>query len=379
MFDQRAFLDDLRTVVNIDSNSYYPEGLLEVGNEYTKIAERFGLKVTRHKLSDQTGELLEITNHGITDRYDVLMMGHMDTVQPVGTVKVRPYSEDERCAYGPGISDMKSGTLSALYAYNALPEEVKQKLNICILMNPDEEITSRYSRPYTHDIAKKTDYAFVLEASNHLNTYTNRRKGSGTYKIKFHGVPGHSGYIFDNFTANAVVEMANWATALHALNNKETLLSVNVATVNGGTAANVVPEFCEMTVNIRVVTKDQYDYFEGKLAELKAHPFIDGVTAEIEIISKNYPMVPAPGMDEWLERIRKTLRSIGQDLILYPIRGGCSDGNVIADAGTRVIDSIGPMSKGGHTNHEELYLDKIEPCIDRLVALICEICEYEKK
>lgn len=373
MFNLNDYLSDLEKVVNIDSNSFYPEGLIKIADEFEKIAKKFGLYVKRHHLSDESGDLLEITNKKDSERYDVLMMGHMDTVQPVGEAAKRPYYRDENFAYGPGISDMKSGTLTTLYIYNELSDEAKEKLSICILMNPDEEILSKYSRKYTYEIAKKTDYGFVMEATSKKDTHTVQRKGSATYKITFHGYPGHAGYIFDNYTANAVVEMSRWAKELHEFNNREKLLSVNIAKVEGGTASNVVPDYACLTLNIRVKDKADYEEFENKLKELAETPYIEGVTTEVEIVSKNNPMIPAPGMDEYIERAKKVFASMGKELKLYPIRGGASDGNIIADAGTKCMDNLGPVSSGGHTHNEILNLDSVEPCIMDMKALIEEI------
>ncbi len=373
MFILREYLDDLKTLVNIDSNSYYPEGLSEITNAIEAIARKFNFFVKRHHTSELSGDYLEISNKENADKYDVMLMGHIDTVQPIGFAKEHPYSEDENFAYGPGTADMKSGALCMLYTLKELSKETYDKLAIALIFNCDEEITSKYTRPLTQQLAKKSDYAFVLESPGKRATHTIARKGSGTYKIKFHGTSGHSGYIFDTYTANAVMEMARWAMELYALNDRKNLLSVNVAIANGGKVSNVVPDYAELTINMRVAKKNQYEIFENKLKELAEHPFIEGVSSEVEVIAKNYPMIPVREMDEYLERVRKVFSSIGQDFNLYSIRGGCSDGNIIADMGTRCIDSLGPLASGGHTPNEKVYLDDIEPCIRRMTALIEEI------
>ena len=373
MFVIENYLKDLESLVNVDSNSFHPEGLAEVVNTVEAIALRMGFFVKRHSTSPLSGDYLEISNRENADRYDVMFMSHLDTVQPVGSAKERPFSYDSEFIYGPGTCDMKAGGLCALYAVKELDKETESKLSIGLIYNCDEEITSKYSRPLTIKMAKKSDYAFVMESTNDHGTYTDKRKGSGTYKIKFHGIPGHSGYIFDVHTANAVVEMSRWATELHALNDRDTLLSVNIAIANGGKVTNVVPDYAELSVNIRVAKKHQYEIFENKIKELAENPLIKDVTTEVEIISKNYPMIPAPGMDEYLERVRRVFESIGQPFSLYSIRGGCSDGNIIADAGTRCIDSLGPAASGGHTPNERVWINDIEPCIARMKALMEEI------
>lgn len=378
MFAINDYLRDLETLVNMDSNSYDPQGLNRNVDKLTEIAKRFGLYVKRHPMPPETGDYLEISNRESPEHYDVIMIGHIDTVLPTGTAAQRPYSEDQDFVYGPGAADMKSGTLAMLYIAKELSKEVNDKLSIGILMNCDEEITSRYSRNLTREIAKRADYAFVMEAAGKAGkAHTIRRKGSGTYKITFHGIPGHSGYILEKPFANAVVEMARWATALHGLNNPETNLSVNIASAHGGSAANVVPDHAEMTVNIRVVEKSQYTFFEETLKTLAASPVIAGVTTEVEIVSKRQPMVPVPEMEAYLPRVRKVFESVGQTFSLHPLRGGCSDGNEIADVGVLCIDTLGPHAADGHTDHEYVYKDDIEPCIRRMVALIEEIASQK--
>jgi len=373
MFILREYLDDLKIMVNTDSNSYDPLGLAKITEVVEKIAIRFGFYVKRHHTSELSGDYLEISNVKDSAKYDVIMMGHLDTVQAPDFSKEHPYSEDEIFAYGPGVSDMKSGALCMLYSLKEYCQKNGNNLSVGLLFNCDEEILSKYTRDLTAQAAKKADYAFVLEQTVERGFYTISRKGSGTYKVKFYGISGHSGYIFDGFSANAIVEMSHWATELHKMNNKDTLFSANVAIVNGGTVSNVVPDYAEMTVNVRVAKKDQYEMFENKLRELSENPIIPGVKTETEIISKNFPMVPVPQMNNYLERVKIVFSKIGQDFNTFSIRGGASDGNTIADAGTICIDSLGPLCCGMHTPNEKVYLDDIAPCIDRLVALMEEI------
>lgn len=378
MFDINEYFKDLEVLVNTDSNSYDPVGLQKVVSEVEKIAKRMGFYVKRHFTSEKSGDYLEISNKKDAERYDVMLMGHLDTVLPPDHSKTCPFRIDDKYAYGPGVGDMKAGALAALYILKGLKKEITDKLAIALIYNCDEEITSPYSRPLTQMMAKKSDYAFVMESHGKRELYTIARKGSGTYKVRFYGKAGHSGYIFDTITANSVVEMAHWITELNKQNNRERLLSVNPAAVSGGNAANVVPEYAELLLNIRVAHKEDYEIFENKMKELLENPVVEGVRAEIEIISKNYPMIPAEGMDEYLERIKNVFRSIGQEFDVYPIRGGCSDGNIIADMGTRCLDSLGPMGTGCHTLSEYIYIDDIKPCIERLTALIEEIASHKE-
>ncbi|MBE6642859.1 MAG: M20 family metallopeptidase [Ruminococcaceae bacterium] len=379
MFDLNEFLDDLKTVVSIDSNSYDPVGLNKCVDFYQSIAEKQGLFVKRHFINDKTGDFLEISNKENPTHYDVIMMGHIDTVQPVNYSEEYPFRIEGELAHGPGISDMKAGTLSMLYIMRELSKETYDSLSIGILMNCDEEISSRYTEHLTRSFARKADYAFILEGGKNDGQHTIMRKGTATYKITFHGLACHAGHILEQPNANALVEMGRWAVELHKLNNKETGLSVNPGICSSGRAGNVVPDLAEMTVNIRVTHKSQFEEFESKMKSLSRSPYINGVTVEFERVACRTPMLPAPGMDEYLERVKKVFyEKLGLNFSVNPMKGGCSDGNFIADEGVICLDHLGPHGSGGHKKIEYIYKDEIVHCINRLTVLIEEIADYKK-
>ena len=378
MFDLNSFINDLNTVVSIDSNSYDVKGLNRCVDAYEKIAREQGLFVKRHHINDKTGDLLEISNRENADRYDVLMMGHIDTVQPVDYTKDYPFRIEDGLIHGPGVSDMKAGTLSMLYIMRELSRDTLDKLSIGILMNCDEEISSRYSEQYTREFARKTDYAFILEGGKNDGQVTTMRKGTATYLIKFHGLACHAGHIIEQPNANALVEMGRWAVEIHKRTNKEIGFTTNCGIANSGRAGNVVPDYAELTVNTRMVKKEHVAEFEAFLEELKKTPFIDGVTVEFERVAYRTPMLPADGMDEYLERVRRTYKEkLGLELSINPMRGGCSDGNFIADEGVLTLDHLGPRGSGGHKRVEYIFKDEIHYCIERLVALIEEVASQK--
>ena len=374
MFDLTAYLNDLESVVNIDSNSYDPVGLNRCVDRFEELARDMGLFVKRHRIGDHTGDYLEISNKENPDHYDLVMMGHIDTVQPLEYSKEYPFHIEGNLAHGPGISDMKCGTLSMLYIVKEISREAYDKLSIGILMNCDEEISSRYSEPITRSIAKKTKIAYIMEGGGNDGAHTTMRKGTATYKIKFHGLACHGGHILVQKNANALVEMGRWAVELYKLNNKETEFSVNSGICSSGRAGNVVPDYAELIINIRVVDKKQISWFEGKMKELADTPFIEGVTVEIEKQAQKHPMLPAPGMDDYLVRVKKTFKErLDLDFTVNPMKSGCSDGNIIADEGVITIDHLGPHGSGGHKTVEYIFIDEVHFCIERMVALIEEV------
>ena len=378
MFDLNAYLEDLKSVVNIDSNSYDPVGLNKCVDRFEELAKAQGLFVKRHLIGEHTGDYLEISNVENADHYDVVMMGHIDTVQPVDYTKEYPFHMEGNLAHGPGISDMKCGTLAMLYIMKELSKNALDTLSIGLLMNCDEEISSRYSEPITRSIAKKTDIAFIMEGGKNEGEHTVSRKGTSTYRIKFHGLACHAGHILAQPSANALVEMGRWAVEIHKMIDRETGFTVNPGICSSGRAGNVVPDYAELTINTRVVNKAQFDEFENKLKALAETPFIPGVTVEIECVAKKAPMLPAPGMDDYLERVKKVFaEKLKLEFKAKPMQSGCSDGNIIADEGVITLDHLGPHGSGGHKRVEYIYADEVHYCIERMVALIEEAAEFK--
>ncbi|MDI9370617.1 MAG: M20 family metallopeptidase [Synergistaceae bacterium] len=377
MFDLDAFCRDLETIVNIDSNSMDPAGVNRVADFLETGFKNLKWHTSRYRLHEEAGDYLTAANRE-ADRYDVLMIGHMDTVCPAGAALARPFRTDGAMAYGPGVSDMKAGTLAMYYIARELPTDVLDGLNICIIMNPDEEIGSIYSRYMTMEIAKRTDYAFVMEGTALNGVYTTRRCGNMNVGVSFKGIPQHSGYILEKRNASAVVEMARWILAVNALTDPGTFTTANVGLAEGGEGANIVPAHASMTVNFRFAEASRPEAILLQLEDLRRTPSVEGTTAEISVLSRTPPMVPTEDTERYIKRVEKVFDQIGQPFSLIDLRGGSSDGNYIASTGTICLDSLGPRGGGGHTENEYLHLDQVEECIVRMVHLIKEIAEFKR-
>ena len=164
MFDLSDYCANLERLVNVDSGSDNPRGVNIVADFFEKLFSDIGWRVERHHIDEAAGDCLKICNRDC-DHYDLMMIGHMDTVFPVGTASKRPFRIEGNLAFGPGVSDMKSGILAMYYIVRELRASVLDRLSVCIVMNPDEEIGSVYSRPLIDGIARRSDYAFVLEGT----------------------------------------------------------------------------------------------------------------------------------------------------------------------------------------------------------------------
>ena len=372
MFSLDEYCMYLEELVNIDSCSSDPRGVNLIADFFEKQFRKIGWQVERNHICESAGDYLKISNR-VSDHYDVMMIGHMDTVFPDGTAAKHPFRIEGNTAYGPGVSDMKSGILAMYYIARDLKPGILDKLSICIAMNPDEEIGSIHSRPLTEDIARRSDYAFVLEGTALEGMYTTARKGSARYEILFSGIAEHAGYILERTGASAVREMAHWILELSDLTDPVSKTTVNVGVAVGGTTANSVPDSARILVDCRYRDESGLRSIEQAMEHLKAVPFVQGTKAECRRISSTPPMVPTEATGRYMERVREVFRKTGMPFDLIDLRGGGSDGNFIANVGTVCLDSLGPRGGDGHTDKEYLLLDQVEECLTRMTALIEEI------
>ncbi len=164
-FSLTEYLEELRPLINVDCDTYTTDGIESIASQIeAKFQTLYGWNVKRINCSS-AGVGLEIRNKPESEHIDVMLIGHMDTVFPIGTAELRPMSVDTEKAYGPGVADMKSGLLNIVYAMRNLNQKVLDKLSICICMNPDEEKGSLDSVDWIQSVARKAKHALVVEAA----------------------------------------------------------------------------------------------------------------------------------------------------------------------------------------------------------------------
>ena len=247
-FDYDAYIKQLEELVSIDSGSFDPEGVDKVAEAMARKYEELGLTVTKKRFDERAGYCLEVRNYPEEESIDILMVGHMDTVFPKGTVAKRPFTMDEKKAYGPGVDDMKSGLLNMYYVVKELVKE-NTKLHLCLALNCDEEISSRYSNPWISELARHAKCGLVFEPARKNGAIVSDRKGLARYVIDFKGIYAHAG-VNPQDGASAIHEMAEWITRLVPLNDYEHGTSLNVGIVKGGMGANTLAENAQCEVDI---------------------------------------------------------------------------------------------------------------------------------
>jgi glutamate carboxypeptidase len=369
-FNLATYLEDLRYLVNIDSGSYDSEGVAQVAEFFNRKFSELGWKVKLHHFDSAVGPCVEIVNCD-KDQYDVLFMGHMDTVFERGTAKERPFTIKDGKALGPGVNDMKAGLLQIYYALSALQgENTLVDASICIALNCDEEISSKYSRNWLETLSKKSSYVLVLEAARNDGNLVNKRKGVGRYTIDFAGVEAHSG-VDHQSGKSAIEELAHWILALHEKTNYTTGTTVNIGKISGGSAVNVVAGQAKAEVDIRFYDIKEAEMIDQLIHLLAANPKIPGVHSVVSGGVTRPPMIPS----QKTLTLCNAVEQIGSRLgikVGWTATGGGSDGSFAAIMGVPTLDGLGPIGGGSHGPQEYLLIDSIEPRF----CLLCEIVKY---
>ncbi len=367
-FSLNEYLEELRPLVNVDCGTYTVEGIEFVASQFeAKFAQMAGWSVKRIDCG-KAGVGLEIRNKPQAEQIDVMMIGHMDTVFPVGTAAARPMSLDDEKAYGPGVSDMKSGLLNVVYAMRNLDQAVLDKLSICICMNPDEETGSLNSVEWLQSVAKNAKNVLVAEAARADGGLVKARKGMARYKIMFNGVAAHAGNEPQN-GRSAITEMANWIIAINGMTNFESGTTLNVGIVSGGSGANVVPDYAEAIVDVRFWDNTEYDEVNRALNALTDKSFVEDVSVQLEREAYKPSMVPGEQTEKLMALVEEAADELAID-INWKEAGGGSDANNTAILGVPTLDGLGPAGAGFHSDKEYLLLASIEPRIRMLMRVL---------
>lgn len=375
-FSLGEYLKELEYLVNIDSGSFDPEGTAKIAAYFSKKFNALGWQVTSHQLDATVGPCLQVTNHS-TEEFDMMLIGHMDTVFTKGTAKERPFSIQGNRAYGPGVVDMKASLLSVYYAVKHLDSlGLLKKASVCIAFNSDEELSSKYSRPWLESIGAKSKCALVMEPARADGSMVNTRRGVGRYTIEFKGVPSHSG-VAPEKGISAINELAHWIIALHGLTNYEKGTNINVGVVKGGTTPNTVAEDAVASVDLRMKDLAEVAKIEKTIQDLLVNPKTPGINVTVSGGVTRPPMNPTPATLELCKKVDEIAKHLGVDF-QWIATGGGSDANITAALGVPSIDGLGPIGSLSHTVEEYLEIDSIEPRLQLLCELMAEIADTHK-
>ncbi len=375
-FSLDTYLDELRPLINVDCGTLTIDGIQQVADIFTTKYQELNWNVKTIDCG-AAGVGLEVRNQPNNPIIDVMLIGHMDTVFPEGTVAKRPMTTDLDRAYGPGVSDMKSGLLNVLYAIRQLQEmdpSTLDQLSIAVCMNPDEEIGSLHSEEWLKSVAINARHVLVAEAARADGSLIKARKGMARYCINFSGKAAHAGNDPQN-GRSAITEMANWIIAINQLTNFETGTTLNVGVVQGGVGSNIVPDNAQAIVDVRFWDNEQYEHVHRQLQQWSRTPFAEGVT--IQLIREAHKPSMTPSVET--HQLMALVEEAGQEIdipITWQAVGGGSDANLTSVLGIPTLDGFGPIGAGFHSPDEYLQLDSIEPRIQLLVKVLQKISNF---
>ena len=369
---EAAYLADLASLVNIDCGSYTKAGVDEVGDRVAAFLEGIGATVVRHP-HETLGETVVGMLSGTPGAPRLLLIGHMDTVFDPGTAAARPFRIDDGRAYGPGVTDMKSGLLAGLYAIKALVGSGGPPAfgRLTFVANPDEEIGSPSSTPIIRALSADADVCLVLECARANGDIVSSRKGIVDARLTVHGRAAHAG-VEPEKGRSAILAAAHLTTALHDLNGRWDGVTCNVGVIGGGTRPNVVPEEARLEVDVRAVRGDDLDAAVEAIRALIATPAVPDVTVELDVMASWRPMEKLARSGRLVELAVGLARDLGFDL-RDAATGGASDANTTSGMGVPSLDGLGPIGGNDHAPAEYLEVDSIVPRTTLLAALILAI------
>lgn len=372
--DLPAYLDDLRRLVDIDCGSYTPEGVNEVGRWTADVLRELGAEIeVRPDPTGRFGDTVVATFRGRPGGARVLLIGHMDTVFDPGTVAQRPFRIDDGVAYGPGVTDMKSGLLAGLYALKALIGELGGLPfeRLVFIANPDEEVGSPSSVDHIRAAAADVDACLVLECARANGDIVSARKGILDTRVTVHGRAAHAG-VEPEKGRNAILEAARLVRDLHALNGRWPGVSVNVGVIRGGTRPNVVAERCELEVDVRATTSDGLDAVEAAIREVAAATEVADTTVDVTVLVAWRPMEKLVRSGRLVEHAQAVADALGFS-VQDTATGGASDANTTSGMGVPSLDGLGPIGGSDHSPAEYLDVDSVVPRTTLVAGLLLAI------
>ncbi len=301
----------------------------------------------------------------------ILLLGHFDTVWPLGTLTRLPCRIDGDRLTGPGSFDMKYGDIQALWGLRFVVEAGAAKDKTFVFFgNSEEEVGSPTSRPIIERLARASECVFVLEPSVGAEGAIKLwRKGVGMYHIDVDGVASHAGADPEK-GRSAVLELAHHVVDLQTLNDPARGTTVNVGVVRGGTRSNVVAAHAEAEIDLRVRTADEARRADERIRNRPT--FVAGTAARITGGLNRPPMEETEASRRLYALARRIAADEGFDLPAGGTGGG-SDGNFTAAVGVPTLDGLGAVGDGGHADHEHVRVSTIAPRLAWFARLLAEV------
>ena len=360
-------LDTLRRMVELESFSADKASTDILSAHIRGILEELGARV---QVIPQAG----VGDHLLADfgegEEQVLVLCHMDTVWPGGTIQERPFRVEDGRAYGPGILDMKAGiavTLHALQSMQALG--VAPRRRVRVLLNSDEELGSGSSRELIEQESRKSSHVFCLEPGAGVEgALKTARKGVGMFQVKVTGRAAHAGNEPEK-GISAVEELAHQVLRLHSLTDFGKGTTVNVGVVSGGAVRNQVAASAEALVDLRVQSMSEAERVEREILGLT--PVMPGAVVEVTGGLNRPPMERTENTAMLFAAAQRAAEPLGINLTETQVGGG-SDAQFASAVGVPVLDGLGGVGEGPHADHEYIIISELPRRVALLASLLAQ-------
>lgn len=347
-----AMLEFWRQLVQIESGSANKAGVDAVARRVQAELDTLGAHTEIHEMKRAGNMLVSVLNEEAQEA-PVLLLGHMDTVFPDGTVAKRPFTIREGKAYGPGVLDMKGGVTIAVFAMKALKEAGWAKRPIRLVLAGDEEVGHRDSDcdQQIMEQARGAVAAFNCESGRLGNEVVVQRKGALTYRMDVTGIAAHAGNEPEK-GRSAILEMAHKVIAIQNLTDWQQGTTYNVGVISGGTVANAVPDAASIIIDVRYLKNDYVSAIETKLQDVAHTTYVDGTTASLTRLSCCIPMERMAETDGLLAKVQDAYASFGMPRPSGITVGGGSDSAYTVAAGVPTICAMGVEGSRHHSPEE---------------------------
>jgi glutamate carboxypeptidase len=360
--------ETIRQLVEVESPSDNKQAVDRLGELLAGRFEALGGHAKFHRTQD-CGDHLQVAFAGEASGKPVLLLGHLDTVYPLGTLATMPCRIVGEKLFGPGSFDMKGGIAIMLHAIEALRAWHGDQLPrpVTVLLVSDEEVGSDSSRNITENLAKKSQAVLVLEPSyGPKGAVKTARKGVGEYTLKVTGKAAHSGLDFEK-GESAIMELARQIIEVSGLVNLKRGITLNAGTVQGGTRSNVIPAEASAVLDVRVARTKDAAAIDRRLRSLK--PFNRKCKLQITGGVNRPPMERTPKVAALYQKAREIAKQLGWKLEEAAVGGG-SDGNFTAGLGIPTLDGLGAVGDGAHASHESVSISDLPRRTALLAGLI---------
>jgi glutamate carboxypeptidase len=368
---QDAMLDLLRELVNIDSGSYHRAGVEAVGQRLIRFFEEHGLVVSVEPHETFAPAIHVRLGQERSNERPIVLLGHRDTVFAQGEAARRPFRIDAGRAYGPGVSDMKSGLVMNAFVLAAIKRFGGAPAPVVALITSDEEIASPSSRSVIERVARTARCVFNAEPGRPSGNVVTGRKGGVFMRFEVLGRAAHSGGAFEK-GISAIAELAHKVVAMHKLTDLGRGLTVNVGIVKGGQSVNTTAPQAEGQIDLRYVEPPDRVQALTALQEIVDRASVPGTTAKLEILGEFLPLTMTGAAQDLFAGYQAAAAEVGL-AIRGEFSGGCADSGFTAAVGCPTLCAIGPVGANAHTPEEYLEIGSILPRAQALALAILRL------